>query len=212
MAAFIASAMGQSVTQQLTAWGTGIVTELQIAGLVAHTSGKVTGTVPPVGGPLLNGAAADGEILGIDGSSMASLIQAGAPLVYPTITSELENFCGVVADHIKDNALVEFASGDITGICTNTIITPGTLAGGEGANGIVTTGSMNGSDMADEAISAVPFTPPPATSELIDFCTAIIDYIEANALITYASGSITGTCSAGGGALIAGAGSGGTIL
>jgi len=210
-AAFIASAMGQVGTPQFDGWGFGIVLELQTNGLVSHVAGKVTG-ITAAGSALSAGAATDGKIAGISGSSLETLVKTNSGGSYPFSTSELLNFCTVIADHIKSKAKVIFALGNITGQCTSTVITAGPLTNGAGTNGIVQTGSMNGTTIAQDAVIAVPFVPPPATPELIDFCTAIVDYIEANAQITYALGSVIGTCPIASGALVAGAGSGGTIL
>jgi hypothetical protein len=52
---------------------------------------------------------------------------------------------------------------------------------------------------------------PGTTPELEAMCQAIVDHIMDNAEVEYLTGAITGTCSAGGGPIAAGAGVGGTI-
>ncbi len=183
--------------------------ELQNNGKVTHASGDVQGTAPP-GGALIGGNALGGSIVSLDSSNLAStIVSIGG---YPSISPELQNKCDEIVSHIESFAEADFATGDITGICTNTVLSPGPLVNGAGSDGIIKTGSMNGSDLADAVASAIPTNPPIATPELIDFCTAIVDYIELNAELEYASGSVTATCPIGGGPITLGAGSGGTIL
>lgn len=196
-------------SSQLIGWGGAVVQHIQ-TGIVEHASGDVTGTVPASGGPLSNGAATNGVISGLSGSGLASLVSAQAG--YPGVSPQLQSYCEEIVNHIQNVGLVEFDPGNITGICTNTITpggpVPGTLTAGAGIDGVIT--SLNGPQLADNIHSAVGY-PGSTSGPLIQFCTALTTYIMDNAQVEYASGSVTGTCPAGGGSLQNGAGLGGII-
>lgn len=194
------------VSAQLTGWGSGVVTHIQMAALVSNAPGTITGTCPPSGGPLAAGAGAGGLIAGMSGASMASLVQAGAG--YPSVSSELSTFCAQIVSHIQTFGIVTFAPGTITGTCTNTPVSPGALSAGAGTNGIIS--GLDGTVLANAIHAAVGY-PGSTSGPLISFCTAIANYIMANGVASYASGTVTGVCPAGGGGLTAGAGAGGTI-
>lgn len=191
------------VSTQLVGWGEGVVQHIQSAATVNHA--LVTGDTSP-GSPLSNGAAAGGIISGMDGSTMASLVQAGAG--YPNVSSELDTFCQQIVSHIQTLGLVEFEAGEITGQCTSTALSPGPLTNGAGTGGEIS--GLDGSILADAIHSAVGY-PGGTSSALVKFCTAITNYIMANAEAIYASGQVTGTCPAGGGPLQGGVAAGGTI-
>lgn len=211
MAERIRSDMGfpLPVSTQLTGWGTGVVTHIQAAAIVAHAPGTVSGTAPPVGGPLAAGAAAGApgtNISGMSGSTMASLVQAAAG--YPSVSSQLLTFCNEIVSHIETFGQVDFSSGNITGTCTNTLLSPGPLTGGAGSGGVIS--GLSGSTLASAIHSAVGY-PGGVSSQLIAFCSAVVGYIQDNGVAAYAASSVNGTCPAGGGGLIAGVGAGGTI-
>jgi len=197
------------VSTELTGWGSGIVTHIKLGSLVAHASGTVSGTAPPAGGPLSSGIATGtpgANISSMSGATMAGLVQIGAG--YPSVSSELSTFCDEIVSHIQTLGQVDFASGEITGTCTNTVLSPGPLTGGAGTGGIVS--GLNGDTLATAIHNAVGY-PGAVSTPLKLFCNAITDYIEANASVAYASGAVTVTCPIGGGGLINGAGAGGLI-
>ena len=191
------------VSAQLTGWGNGVVNHIQAAALVNHA--LITGTTAP-GAPLANGAGVGGIISGMSGATMASLVESGAG--YPFTSSQLTTFCTEIVNHIQTLGTVTFASGQITGQCTSTPVSPGPLANGAGTLGTIV--GLNGSTLANAIHSAVGY-PGGTSTPLIQFCTAVTDYIMNNADVSYASGTVTGTCPAGGGALSGGVGANGTI-
>lgn len=206
LADFIRSSMGfpTPVSDQLTGWGTGVVTHIQTAGLVNNAPGTIVGITAP-GAPLSAGAGIGGLITGLVGPALATSICSNSGGTYPSPTSQLSAFCAQITLHIMAFGIVSFAPGDITGTCTNTPLTPGPLAGGAGANGKIS--GLSGSALA--ALVAPAIGQASASSELTAFCTAICDYIMNNAVVSYST--VVGVCPPGGGPLAAGAGIGGTI-
>ena len=198
----VAMAFPEPNSEQMLGWGNAIVQHVQ-TGSVDNASGTVTGTVPPNGGPLQDGAATNGIISGLSGSTLASLVASEAG--YPSVSAELSTICEEIVFHIQGFALVEFAAGSITGTCTNTTTTAGTFTG-TGSGG--TLSGMNGGGLANAIHTAVGY-PGSVSAKLTQFCSAIVNYIEANAEVSYST--VTGTCSAGGGSLIGGTASNGTI-
>jgi len=208
MAEAIRVAMGfpLPVSTQLNGWGTGVVGHIQGSATVDHLPGDVTGTCPGSGGALTGGAADDGTIFGMVAATMASAIETAAG--YPSVSTELTKFCTEIISHIQGSGVVEFGSGDITGNCTNTALSPGDLEGGAGANGFIK--SLDGPTLALAIHNSVGY-PGGVSTPLTQFCTAIVDYIGANAVASYSSGNVTGGCPAGGGALEFGGGTNGVI-
>ena len=206
MADAIRSGMGfpLPVSTQLQGWAAGVIAAIQ-AGQVNNAAGTITGTCPP-GGPLTLGTGANGVISGISASSMASQVVSGAG--YPFTSSELSTFCTQIVQHIETSGVVVFTSGNVTGVCTNSIVSSGSLTAGTGMNGQIT--SLSGSTLASLIHSAVGY-PGSVSGPLTQFCTAMVDYIMDNAVVSYTSGNVTGSCPAGGGALSGGTGINGTI-
>jgi hypothetical protein len=206
LAEAIRSQMGlhPPVSNQLIAWATGIITSLTTDASVSNAIGTVVGIAPPSPGALTLGAANGGKIAGLLGSSMANYIIAADPKDYPYLTPQLSGMCDGIAQHIVVQATITFAIGTINGACTNTLISPGVFVG-TGAGGTVS--GLDGSGMANLVVSQAKF--PNVTPELLNKCTAIANYIMAHAIVSYST--VTGTCSAGGGSLIAGIASGGRI-
>lgn len=205
----IRSAMGfpLPVSNQLLGWGNAIVAHIQ-TGTVSNASGTVTGTVPPTGGPLIAGAADNGVIAGLNGSTLASLIFSDVAVYPGSVTAQLLATATSIVSHVLTGK-VKFNSGNITGVCTNTPLpSPGILTGGAGSNGVIY--NLSGSTLASLIHSSVGY-PGSVSAKLIQFSTAIVNYVMANAVVTYAPGSVTGVCPSGGGSLSGGAASGGTI-
>lgn len=186
------------VSTQLTGWASAVVTEIQTNAKVNHS--VVTGTCPD-GGPLANGAASNGLISGLQGPRLATAVAAAAG--YPGVSSELTKFSAQIVSHIHILGRVTFASGTITGSCPGG---GGPLSSGAGTNGTVV--SLSGSTLASAIHSAVGY-PGGVSTRLTQFCTALVNHIMTNARVTYASGSVTGSC--GGGTLSSGVGANGTI-
>ncbi len=208
MADFIRTSMGFSppTSTQLLGWSNGICTHLITQGLVNIAPGLVTG-VCPSGGPLTSGAATNGLIVGLDYTILAPLVVGFSG--YPSVSTILLAFCQQNVIHILTLGRVSFASGNITGTCTNTGLSPGPLSNGAGTNGVIS--GLDGTILAT-AIHGAAGYPGSVSTKLIQFCTAICNYLMTNASVTFLPGTITGTCPIGGGALSAGAGLGGTFL
>lgn len=179
-----------------------IVDELKQAS-VSHAPGTVLGTAPPSGGPLILGSASGGLVVGMTPATLAAKMQS--EMGKPSIAPDLLGMATAISTYFI-TGLVDFSPGSITGTCSNTPLNPGVLVG-EGSTGRIT--GLVGSALA--TLMASSMGKPGATPELNAMCTEIVDYVMSNAEITYMTGSISATCSAGGGPIIAGTGVGGTI-
>lgn len=207
MADLIRSTMGfpTPVSSQLLGWASGVIQEITSNALVSNLPGTITGTTAP-GSSLSNGAGMGGLIAGMSGGSMASKVVAAVP--YPYTSTQLTAFCNQIVLHIQSLGMVNFDSGNITGTCTNTPLSPGPLVAGAGSNGKII--GLSGPTLAAAIHAAVGY-PGGVSLRLIQFCTAIVSYIMDNAAVSYATGTVNGLCPPGGGPLSAGAGVGGTI-
>lgn len=180
-------------TPQATAYATAVINTLK-GGAFAHAAGTVTGSGSP-GGSLSGGAATNGVLSGLSAGTWA----AGLGTAFPGATGTSGDASASVA-YLQSSAKVVFASGKVTGTCTATGSSPGPLSGGAASGGTIT--GLSGAAWATAAGHG-PLGPA--------VYGAISTYIMANAVCAYASGKVTGAFSAGGGALSAGAGSGGSI-
>jgi len=170
-------------------------------GIVSNVPTTVTGEAPPSGGPLLNGAATGGIILLTDADLVARFT-----IAFGLSTAEIIGMAKAISQHVA-LGLVEFATGSITGTCGNTATSGGPLVG-EGTGGAIT--GLDGDALA--TLMATLMLKPGASEELKKMAKAIVDHVQDNAEVSYTTPSVTGTCSAGGGPIVAGAGAGGTIL
>lgn len=193
------------VSSQLLGWGDALVSYLQ-TGIVTHVAGSVMGTAPSGGGALINGTATNGIISGLTGAAFASAVSGSAG--YPGISGELQSYCNEIVDHIQTFGLVEFAPGTITGTCTNSSSSAGGLANGAGSGGLIT--NLDGTALASAIHSSVGY-PGGVSGPLTLFCNALMNYIMANAEVSYASGTVTAICPSGGGSITNGAGANGII-
>lgn len=187
---------------QLVGWSSGVISHLISAGIVNFAPGTITGSTSP-GGSLSSGAGSGGIVSGLSGSAMAPLVASGAG--YPGVSSILQIYCNQIAIHIM-TGLVTFDPGNVTGSCTSTPLSPGPLVSGAATNGKLN--GLSGPTLANLIHSAVGY-PGSTSSKLIQFCTAICNYLMANASVTFLTGTVTGVCPPGGGPLSAGAASGG---
>lgn len=196
MADFIRVSMGfpLPVSAQLTGWGTGIVGELTSFGKISNPPGTVDGIAPTAGGFLVSGIATNGIIFNLDASRLATAVVAAAG--YPSVSAEVTAICAQLVLHIETLGKATFNFGGITGVCTNTPLTPGILTGGTGANGFIL--NLDGTILATAVHGAAGY-PGSLSPELTNFCTAIVTYITANAKLSYLAGTVTATCPAGGG-------------
>jgi hypothetical protein len=171
-----------------------------MTGIVNHLPDTVEGNAPPSGGSLLLGKASSGTITLVPADLTARFI-----VTFGVSTPEILGMGTSISTHLM-TGLVEFAEGNITGACSNTLVNPGTLTGA-GTAGTIT--GLSGPILA--TLMATSMAKPGPSAELSAMCGAIVDHVMNNAEVTYAMGSVTGTCSAGGGPIVAGTGSGGTI-
>lgn len=186
------------VTEEMKTYAKAVITITQAT--VANATGTITGVTAP-GSPLANGAGMNGLLVGFTPAPWQAEMQAGFPTAEPAqLTKEATASVG----YINSSAMINFASGNITGTCTNTPTSPGPLAAGAGMQGTV--------DMLDGTAWAQAVIPPlgdPALAKKI--YKAIVTYLNANAEVTYNPNSVTGVCPAAGGPLTAGTGIGGVI-
>lgn len=178
-----------------------ILTHLK-TGIVVFAPGTVTGTAPPSGGPLTLGTAAGGLITALVPVAFNTLLVA----VFGTATTEIMALATSISGHFTSTGLVSFATGGITGVCSNTIVNPGVLVGA-GANGKITVGP--GAVLAASMASAMG--KPAPTPQLIAMCSAITDHVNLNAVVTLPAASVSGVCASGGGPVTLGAAVGGII-
>lgn len=184
------------VTEEMKTYAKAILTLKQAT--TAHAPGTVTGTTAP-GSPLSGGAAMNGLLVGFTPGPWLGIMSGGFPSA-PDIGKEATASVG----YINGAAKINFAANNITGTCTNTPTSPGPLAAGAGNDGTI--------DMLDgEAWSKVVIPPTGDPKLASKIYKAIVKYINENAEVTYAPGSVVGTCPSGGGPLAAGAATGGVI-
>lgn len=205
LATAIRDALGFSdkpVSSQSTGMAAAIVTYLSSSAIINFLPGTITGTAPPSGGPLQDGAGSDGVITGLVGADLASEMKTQMGL--PSVTAQLTAEAGAICDEVM-NGTVAFSTGSVTGVCGNTPTSPGPLTG-QAAGGQIS--GISASAMADAMASAMG---GPATPQLTAMCTAIATHIMGNAVVVVAMPNVTGTCSAGGGPVTLGAAAGGSM-
>jgi hypothetical protein len=179
-------------------FATAIVSFLQ-TGVVSFLPGTITGTAPPSGGPLIAGEGSGGMIVLVPAAFMPFLALAFGPP-----TPQVLGMANGMAAHFLTGT-VSFTAGQITGACANTPTTPGPLVG-VGAGGKI--GGLSGSGMAKLWAAGIGQTS--ASPELQKMSDAIVKHVMDNATVSLAV--VSGLCSAGGGPITLGAGTGGTIL
>lgn len=189
-----------AVPPQTAAMAAAIVAHVQ-TGVVTFLPGTVTGVAPPSGGPLTLGAAMGGTVLLVPSALEAAFIAA-----FGTSTPEISGMAIAMSTHFA-TVLAAFATGTITGACSNTPVSPGVLVGA-GANG--TLSGLIGATLASTVASGIGQA---ATSpQLSAMCDVIVNHIMDNGVVTLPPASVVGVCSAGGGPIVAGAATGGFIL
>ena len=146
----------------------------------------------------LEGGAAVGGVMVLDPAPMQAITAQGIP---PEAASGISQENAKLITYIMTGTIT-FEADTITGTCNNTAEAPGSLTLGAGTGGKIV--GLTGAG----AVAAVGGGLGP---EALQHYTALIDYLLENAEGTYASGSVTGVCPAGGGALSAGIGAGGTF-
>src|SRR6266481_6594343 len=101
---------------QLIGWASGVITHLEMSGIVNFLPGTITGVTAP-GSSLSNGAGFGGIVSGLSGSVMAPLVASGVG--YPGVSSILQIYGNQIALHVM-TGLVTFAPGNVKGTCINT--------------------------------------------------------------------------------------------
>jgi len=122
-------------TPEIIGMATAITTHV-MTGLVEFASGTITGTcthTPLNPGPLVGGAGSGGEITGLEGSTLATLM--ASLMAKPGASEELEKMCTAIVDHISSNAEVTYTSGTVTATCP--------AGGGPIAAGIAAVGTIS---------------------------------------------------------------------
>jgi hypothetical protein len=186
-----------STSAQNSGLASAIVAHL-MTGVVTFLPGTVTGVAAPSPGPLSNGAASGGTIL-----LVPSALEAALVAVFGTSTPQILGMADAISIHFM-TGMVSFATGNITGVCTNTPLSPGTFTG-VGANGTIS--GLSGSTLATQMATGISQAAP--TPQLTAMCNAIVSHVQGNAVVTLPL--VVGVTSAGGGPLAAGAATGGLI-
>lgn len=192
----------EATTAKLTGLAQDIVDHIGTA-TFSNSPGTITGEAPPTGGSLINGAATGGIIVLVP-SDLVTRFEA----TFGTSTSAISGFANAFSTHIA-SALVTFASGNITGTCTNVgppTPAPGVLIG-EGIDGILE--GLDASTLA--ALISANIGQSGTTSKLDGFSESLVTEVSNNAEAVYLTGTVTGVAPSGGGPITLGAGSGGTI-
>lgn len=158
--------------------------------------------------PLVNGTTAPGAPLSL-GESSGGLITATpgpwigesgslGPLAIQEHTAVTTYF---------STGLVGFLPGTVTGQCTNTPTSPGPLVAGAATGGRIS--GLSGIGCSQAVFSAMGGQLFGPDSQRI--YSAIMEYLQFTAKVTFSAGTINGTCPPGGGPLALGVGTGGSI-
>jgi len=178
------------VTAEMKTYAEAII-NTHLSATTAHL--LVTGTTTAAS-PLSAGTASNGTLVAFLPAPWLSTMQAGFPTADAgSLSKEAIGSTG----YISGAAKINFASGNITGDCSSTAEAPGPLLNGAGNSGTID--GLQGSDWAK---AVIPPAADPALSEKI--YKAIVKYINENAEVEYASGSVTGICPPAAGSLISG--------
>jgi len=170
-------------------------------GVVSNAPGTIVGSTTPAS-PLTLGAGTGGVVLLVPSDLQNKLITS-----FGVSTPEIVAMATAISTFISLGAII-FAPGSITGDCTSTPGAPGPLANGEGVGGTITLGPP--ATLASNIATAIGQAS--VSTQLTDFCAALVTYIQDNAEVSYPSGSVTGVCPMAGGPLTLGAGAGGSIV
>lgn len=181
-----------------------IIEAIQLNAIVIIPTGGVNGTAPSSGGPLVDGKAVNGKILGLAGPAIAQIMQL--KMGFPSVSAQLLGLANAIAAHMLSNANVVFDPGGIVGVCSNTPTSPGVLTGA-GSKGRIT--GMVPKGLAAAMASSMG---GPPTKELEGTAKAIINHLQSKTEISFASASVVAVCSAGGGPIAAGFAAGGRVL
>ena len=166
----------------------------------AHSVGTVNGGTAAAS-PLIAGLATGGLLVGFLPATWTAAMASGFPKSNPAaLALEATASTGYIALAAKIN----YKAGSITGITTNTPLTPGILTLGAGQDGTVD--ALDGT--AWSALVVPPLGDPARASKLYK---DIVAYISKNAKCSYAIGTVQGTAPTGGGPLTLGLAVGGTI-
>ena len=156
LASDIATALNHpgDITVQVLGFSHGIIEELT-------TNGMATSRNTP--GPH--------SISGMTDSSMAALVASYAG--YGSVSSQLLNFCRAIVDHIQNDGQVFYDSP----VENPPLILP---ADAWYLNGLIS--NLDGSTLATLVASYVGYGS--VSTPLLQFCTAVVNYIMANAEVT----------------------------
>lgn len=188
-------------TPQMKAYAQAIIDTLK-AGLITNLPGSINGVGAP-GGPLSNGVAVGGLVTALLPATWIADMSSGLPTANP---ANLAAEANASTTYLMASSQINFAAGSIQGVCTATPLSPGPLAAGVGTNGVLS--GLDGTAWASEVTGVTPGANPTLTQTIYK---AISNYLMSNSVASYPTSTVIGTFSAGGGPLIAGAGTGGTL-
>ena len=190
-------------TSELKGMAAAIVAEVSTMSIVTFLPATINGVAPSSGGPLSNGSGSGGTILGPTGPTLAA--QMVAKMGKGGTTPQMLGFATGVTTHLLTGK-VSFSPGNITGVCTNSPTSGGTVTGA-GSKGKI--GGLSASAMAQLIVTGLGQTE--VTDRVKKMCEAIVSHLTNDAEVSFTMGGVVGAASAGGGPIIAGAGTAGKV-
>lgn len=197
LAAAIQAALGDSaedLTERNKALAKAIVSQLTTLAVVSFAAGSVTGTCPP-GGPLSGGAATGGTVSGLSKDKLANDVASSQG---GSATANVKTLASGICSHLA-TASVTFAAGTVTGVCSNSPLSPGAFVG-QASGGVLS--GLSAPALAQLIAQAFGGK---VSQKLLAMAGAIVDHAQQKAEAYFPSG-LTGVAPAGGGALAAGLG------
>lgn len=169
---------------QVSAWARGYVNMLKAA--VFSHPGTITAISAPPAVPITGGQAVGGKFLVVLGDIMWAEIAAVSDPV-SAVVAKLETTA--IALYVQGSAMISFPANTVVGNSTATPTSPGPLVGGQAQNGVLA--GLDGSSMASMVSSVTGQTGPKAPALYGVVCT----FTMANAMASYAVGTIQAVCS-----------------
>ena len=198
----------------------GLVTALKSCTTMNPTvlgTGIATNAPAPNAGQFVAGKAINGKFVGLTpapiiSEGMAILTEGVDPKYHALMKSRFTAQATAIVGYFTASGMIQFDK--VEGICPALLPipppfpgAPGALIGGRAKNGKVI--GLNGPALTNMVASAMGLVPIPP--KMIDFYTAITDYVTENIEVEYLANSVNGGFGVGGGALSGGIAVGGIV-
>ena len=184
-------------SSQVQEYASGLINALKAA-TVTFAPGSITAVGAP-GSPITAGTGVGGIFTGLTPAPMLAKTQVGEP----GPMSAGEN--AALIAYLTANGIFIIPSGGVTGICGATPVSGGPLINGAASGGKITV--VEGAACAAFVASQIGFSGP----DMITHYTIVMDYLKQKLEVSFPTGTVNGSFSAGGGPLIAGTAVGGAI-